>query len=141
MFRKPIIMRNYPHFLPADTAIWTNFLLQYPDYFELVDYDIHVGKGIEPDPSWSPEIRYMAITLTQRRIDVLAIRNNIYHIVEVKKDPGVSSVGQLLGYRILYEADYPDRPTPKLVLICNSLDRDLRLILDSLGISYFIVSS
>ena len=139
MFRKPKILLNYPHFLPADTEIWTRFLIKHPDHFDSVDYDIHVGKGIAVDPAWEDNIARMATTITQRRIDVLGVRLKTWFIVEVKKDPGVSAVGQLIGYRILYKAKYPDRPTPRLLLIANQIDADLKTILLNQYISYFVV--
>ena len=139
MFRTPVTLRRYPHFLPGDTEIWTRFLTEYPYYFSKVDYDIHVGKGIEVDPDWDSSIAIMATTLSQRRIDVLGVKGATFYIVEVKKDPGVSAVGQLVGYRILYKAQYPDRPTPRLLLICNRVDADLQTILEQSRISFFVV--
>ena len=139
MFNKPRIRRKYPHFLPSDTEVWTRFLEKYPGHFDQVDYDIHVGKGITPDPDWEPNIAQMATCITQRRIDVLAVKGSLFYIIEVKKDPGVSAVGQLQGYRILYKLQFPDRPTPRLLLVANQVDADLETILESLHIAYFVV--
>lgn len=139
MLRKPAIRLNYPHFLPSDTEVWTRFLIKYPDHFDLVDYDIHVGKGIDLDPSWEQNIATMATTITQRRIDVLGVKGAVWYIVEVKKDPGVTAVGQLIGYRVLYKLQFPDRPTPRLLLVSNRVDADLQTILENQHISYFVV--
>lgn len=136
---KPDFRYKYPHLLASDHAIWERFLHKYPDYFDLVDYDVHVGVGISLDPAWTPEIAKMATTLTQRRIDVVAIKDRKYYIIELKEDPGVSSLGQLLGYRALFCKDFPDVPIPGLILISNRIDNDLLEILTTYAIQYFIV--
>ena len=125
--------------LKSDSEIWDRFLQKYPDYFDMVDYDIHIGQGVTPDPSWDPNIASMATALTQRRIDVLGVSGLLWYIVEVKKDPGVSAVGQLIGYRVLYKAQYPARPTPRLLLISDQVDDDLAVILSTQNISSFVV--
>lgn len=138
-FNKPTIRYRYPHLLNSDNAIWSRFLKKYPDYFDLVDYDIHVGKGIALDPTWDPQIQKDATMLTQRRIDVVAIKGKVYYIIEIKQYPGAACVGQLITYRILYKQKYPDRPTPRLILVANKVDRDLITTLEELHISHFEV--
>ena len=138
-FNPPKLRHRYPHLLASDTEIWSRFLTKHLDYFDVVDYDIHVGKGIKLDPTWSENIKKDATTLTQRRIDVVAVKGRVYYIIEVKEDPGASCIGQLLTYRILYKEKYPDRPTPQLMLIANNIDRDLQTVIDKLKISTFVV--
>ena len=125
--------------LKSDSEIWDRFLRKYPNHFDMVDYDVHVGKGITPDPAWEPNISAMATSLSQRRIDVLGIKGLLWYIVEVKKDPGVSAVGQLIGYRVLYKLQYPARPTPRLLLLSDQVDDDLAIILASSNISSIVV--
>ena len=139
MFNAPTLRLNYPHMLKSDSEIWHRFLQKYPDYFDMVDYDIHIGQGVTPDPSWDANIASMATALTQRRIDVLGVKGLLWYIVEVKKDPGVSALGQLIGYRVLYKLQYSTRPTPRLLLIANRVDDDLASILSSQNISSFVV--
>lgn len=54
------LRRMYPHLLPDEAEVWTRFLVREPEYFSLVQYDVHIGKGAEPDLSWPESIRQMA---------------------------------------------------------------------------------
>lgn len=130
---------RYPHMLPADVEIWDRFIDTHPGFFDAVDYDYHVGDGVEVDPDWPPEIQMMAKTLSQRKIDVLGFNDGGLSIVELKPWPGVGAIGQLLSYRELYIKDNPDSIVPELVLITNNIARDIQFLLDKFEITSYIV--
>lgn len=130
---------KYPHLLPSDAKLWDRFIAKHPNYFDSVEYDVHVGEGTTIDPDWPDEIAYMAKTLTQRRIDVLGYKGDHIYIVELKVDPGVSVLGQLLAYDTLYLKEHPDIAHTTLVLIANKVDKDLTYILKQHNILYYTV--
>ena len=129
----------YPHMGRADTYLWAKFLQDFPDRFQDYQYDVRVGRGtLIPDALEEP-YRRMATALSQRRIDVLARDDGATVIIEVKPYPGISAVGQLLAYQVLYQNDHPDLPPALLHLICAVLDRDLRTVLHAQNITHTIV--
>lgn len=125
--------------MPSDAEIWFRFVRSHPDYFTEVEYDVHVGEGIDILPEWPDEIAYMAKTLTQRRIDVIGYKGNKISIVELKLDPGVSVLGQLLSYQTLYDREHPEAKSTELILIANKIDNDLTYVLKQHNILYFTV--
>jgi len=130
--------RKYPHLLPSDARIWHAFIETHPDLFDYVIYDIHIGNGVQPNPSWNEKTKEMAKTLTQRRIDVIGFKNNQLWLIELKAGPGVSALGQLVAYEHLYKRQYPNTK-PILYLICDRLDDDLRYCLQQQQIKYTVV--
>lgn len=130
---------KYIHLLPSDSQIWTRFINEYPDFFTEIEYDVHVGEGIPTNPEWPDYIADMAKSLTQRRIDVVGYKKESIWIVEIKQDPGVSLIGQILGYIELYKRDYkPQLPLIPCAIV-NSYDRDLQFLLNQFGIRYYAV--
>lgn len=130
---------KYPHMAPNDVSMWEKFLDNHIQELNEVAYDVRVGIGQDPGETFEPNIREMAIKLTQYRIDVLNKGTRHYDIIEVKRDPGPGAVGQLLSYFDLFIRSYPELTPVKLILICNRTTPDLVTVLNSYNIDYFIV--
>jgi hypothetical protein len=77
--------------------------------------------------------------LTQRRIDVLAERQEKLWIVEVKKDPGVSVIGQLIAYDVMLDEIIKIGTPSTLAVIANRCDPDLKRVLAKFNIKLFVV--
>lgn len=137
----PQKLHKYPHLSPGDTQIWNSFLTFYPRYFDAVAYDVHVGDGQVPPNETDPAMIKMARDITTRRIDVLAERTGRIWIVELKWDPGVSVVGQLISYRSLMLQKDPAAANFGLMAIMNRIDPDLKTILDDQRILYHVVTT
>ena len=45
--QKPLIMPTYPHFLAADTEVWSKYLDEPIAPITEVWYDVHVGRAVE----------------------------------------------------------------------------------------------
>jgi len=132
-------MSKYPHMIGEDVKIWNRYLKSnYKDFYS-VDYDVHIGEGLPPDPAWSANIAAMAKTITQRRIDVVGYRDTQITICEVKFNPRIGVLGQLLGYKILYQQTFPNHPPPDLMLICDRCDQDLFTVLNAYPVLLRIV--
>lgn len=133
------LRRKYPHLLPDEAETWTRFLVAYPDYFELVEYDVHVGKGAVPDPSWSAETIRMAAAITRKRIDVVGWRLGEVWLIDVKDRAGISAVGCMLAYESLWLADNPGAARPRLCVICGRCDRDVEDVARSMEVRLIVV--
>lgn len=134
----PTLRHKYPHMAPNDVPIWEAFLTQHANLLTRVAYDVRIGQGVEI-PAGTPEnISKMAKDLSQLRIDALNITPSEIWIIEIKFDPSVSLVGQLVSYAQLFPETYPDTPPIKQVAIVNKISRDLDSILTQRGIQYFI---
>jgi len=130
---------KYPHLLGEDKEVWDRFIRKYPDKFETVDYDVHVGSGIETpeEPESKPAQQWK--DLTRKRIDVVGWNINFATIVEVKKRVGLPTLGQVLGYRFLYQRENPGTFLSPSLIVCSQIDKDDCDVLDHFGILYIVV--
>lgn len=123
------IRYKYPHMIKDEKDVWERFMERYPGRFETVDYDFRVGKGVviegEPGEPWPS----MAKMLSQKRIDVVAWVGESPTIIEVKRRVGLSALGQVLGYRTLFTRDFQHIETPKVLIICETISEDDRIVL------------
>jgi hypothetical protein len=125
--------------MPAEKALWQKWLSQNYEAWENYEYDVRVGDGVTyegPGPDWMPE---MVKKLTQKRIDVMAWRQGIPWIFEIKPQAGLSAYGQLLAYHELWTKDNPDKPTPRLAVVTDRLTPDEEYLYLRAGITVFLV--
>ena len=125
---------KYPHMGVDDTRVWKEYLRVHRAEWDSFDYDVRVGKGVDPGPGFPMHIRRDAQMLTQKRIDAVGYRGTQTWIIEVKPRAGLGAVGQLVGYRALYEAEHGAGSVTGLLLVCQILDDDIRHAAASAGI-------
>ena len=130
---------RYPHMLAEDVALWNKFLDEWPEQFEGVEYDVHVGGEVERLRWWSDQVQRMGEWLAAKRIDVVGYRPGEIWIVEVKPYAGVAAIGQVLCYLELYRKDR--RPPEKLVgcIVTDKVTPDLRYLVGVFAIQVFEV--
>lgn len=93
---------------PADVHIWEKFIRANPGKFLSCDYDVPVG----PTPDWmndtEDENGPRQGILYRKKIDVVAYTPDAIHLIEVKPSAGSSALGQIQGYKILFDDEFPD---------------------------------
>lgn len=130
---------KYPHLLGEDVPVWNRFIKKYPDRFNTVDYDVHVGAGIAALQNEEPTFDRQFRALTQKRIDVIGWKNNQPTIVEIKHRVGLDTLGQILGYRALYLKENPEILGLPILVVCQILGPDDKYVLDHFSIPYVVV--
>ena len=133
------LTNRFPHILPQDAKVWTKFLHGNPDFCDYYDYDIRVGKGIDPGNIVEEKFRRMSIHLSQRRIDIVGYRNDCIFIIELTQKAGIKALGQLSAYPNLYKDTF--KPTLKLkpLLICSGFKADAERAFQMAKIPYIII--
>jgi hypothetical protein len=129
----------FVHMAPLDKSIWSRFLMQGGATFAPFQYDIRVGDGVELPSNATPMDNRVAQALTTKRIDVLAWVNGHIIIIEVKQRAGLSAIGQLVGYKVLYQKQFPENPGIELWLVTDKLQPDMITPLNAANIRYFEV--
>ncbi|MEK7499289.1 MAG: hypothetical protein AAB649_01645 [Patescibacteria group bacterium] len=124
----------YPHMKPRDVAIWIRFLEQFPDMYERVQYDVHVGGTPPFDPTVSEERNTDMSALYKRKIDVVGLKGDQIDIIELKPDADASAVGQLLMYRKLYVEDFAPTVAPKLIIVTDKVKPDVLAFAKEMGV-------
>jgi len=132
------IRRNYPHMIGEERDVWERFIKENPGFFQEVEYDVHVGEGMTMPDNWSEKDLSWAQHLTQKRIDVVGFRGDEIVLVEVKRRVDLATLGQVLGYKFLYERKENLVGKTKSVVIAAVADVDDRDVLGHYGIEIFI---
>lgn len=130
---------KYPHLIGEDKEVWDRFVRKYPDRFDTVDYDVHVGSGIESPEEVDTKSAEQWKDLTRKRIDAVGWNNNLPTIIEVKKRVGLPTLGQVLGYRFLYLREYTEISFAPLLIVCSQIDKDDRDVLYHFSIQFIVV--
>jgi hypothetical protein len=134
-----VLKQRLIHMLPGDSAIWIRWLQANEQGWTDYEYDVHVGEGVPVTgdyPNWGVAL---AKLLTQKRIDVMAYRQGVPWIFEIKPQAGLSAYGQLLAYRELYLRDHPEVSRVELAVVTDILNPDERFVYDMAGIKVFVV--
>jgi hypothetical protein len=128
---------SYPGLNVTATALWRTFLKYYETSFESFAYNVRVGQGITPPAYFSEDEKKQWISLTQKRVDVVAERNNQSWILEIQERTDLRSLGQLMGYKHLVPAYTQVREVLMLGMITARLGHDMALSLRQNGILVF----
>lgn len=122
---------KFPGLLPAEVLVLKAWLALHETEYDRFDYNFRLGAGLDPGPAYSDAIRRMAIMNSQKRLDAVGYQGNQATIIEAKRRAGLSNIGQAVGYRVLWLRDFPDQPTPRLILVTTSAQPDLIDVADA----------
>lgn len=132
-------MAKYPHLLPADCFLWDLWLAINSGAFSEFQYDVKVGEGSDPGPGFEDNIRYDAIRLSQRRIDVVGYQAKAITLFEITTNAGLTALGQCLAYPKLFRDTYsPDRDV-KMHLVTYQFQSDIERVFIEHGIGYTVI--
>lgn len=84
------------------------WLRDWHQLYDSVEFQAHVGGGIDCGPSFAENIRRMYRHNSQKRIDALARGPFGVTIVEIKHKLDLAQLGQLIGYRWLWVHEHND---------------------------------
>jgi hypothetical protein len=108
------------------------------DAIQSIDFDVRVGKGIDAPPDLPENIQRMTYDLSRRRIDVVAIYPRRIIVAEVTRTAGLTALGQLKAYPLLYVQTYNPGLPVKPLLICESFAPDMIGVFKAEGIDFFL---
>ena len=116
---------KYPGLLPEEILVLRAWLALHQTEYDRFEYNMRIGQGIDPGPSYTPEVRKQAILNTQLRIDAVAWSGTQPTIIEVKRRATASNVGQILTYSSVWRQEFPSDPAPILRLVCNTFSQHI----------------
>jgi len=131
--------RKYPHMIQEEAMIWDRFVDKFPKRYTSVDYDFRVGEGQQTELPFPENYERMITMLTQHRIDALAWIGDFPTIIEVKNRAVLSTIGQLIGYKTLFENDFPHIEKPGTLCVCASISKDVKNVFDAQEIPVEVV--
>jgi hypothetical protein len=123
--------RYYPGLIPIEQALWRAFLVDHETDYESFEYNVHVGEGLrtpsrvlDGDPTLQATMAQRYKELTQKKIDILAMRGIVAYIFEVHVRAEARSLGQLLTYEHLLTKQRPELGQVELCLVCRRIGPD-----------------
>jgi len=132
-------IENLPGFLPAETEIFKRWVNETVPSAERWQYNVRVGLGTKPPPSFETNYARMVEMLSKPRIDVVAHRGEKVELIEIKVNAGPSAVGQLLMYRTLYEKSFGAGTVSSLLLLTDNIRPDTKGLAESHNVTYIVV--
>lgn len=98
-------IRGLNHYEDLLARAW---LRDWHQFFDSVEFQAHVGGGIDCGDSYPDNLRRMYRHNSQKRIDALARGPFGVTIVEIKHRLDLAQLGQLIGYRWLWVHEHGD---------------------------------
>lgn len=131
--------KRYPHLLPKDALLWQRFIDSQHNNFLHFDYDVRVGPRVDPGDDYPKHLRDMWGDLTQRRIDAVGHKKDSITIIEISLEAGLTQIGQLEVYPILYAQSYPGTPPISVLLIAETLQTGIIECIQHKSLPYFLL--
>jgi len=125
--------------IPAEAAILQTWLIAHAGEYDTFAFNVRVGFGADPGPNFTEDVRKAQILNTQRRVDCLLLKGDIYTIVEVKVRGSLHALGQLMGYQVLWRRDNPGKGYARLLMLCASIDADAMYVYEQESVPFQIV--
>ena len=132
-------LAKYPHMLARDVVLWERFLAKFPNQYQEVSYDVKVGRGVELPASYPGNMVTDALALTRKRIDVVGYKQGGVDVIEVKPMAGLSAIGQVISYKILYEIQFAESGPVQAVILTDNKDVDYDVLCKALDIKIILV--
>ncbi len=132
--QRPVVMPTYPHFLAADTDVWTRYLRDPIVPIKEVWYDVHVGRAMDLRSDAGDLDRRISNGVSRKRIDVVAKVGQGFWIIEVKPVAGLTAIGQIIIYTRLFLREFQVTGEVFPVIIADEVDQDVAPEIDSLGV-------
>lgn len=152
---------RFPGMQLREILIWKNWLYGNSTRFDRYEYNVRLGDGVDPGPSYPDSSRRMWIANSMKRVDVVAVKGERVTIIEVEENPGLTAFGQLAGYAVLWRMrvanggppsvhlslgvenlfpfDLPLDPNPSVLLVCARIGNDALAVARSSNVAVEVV--
>ncbi len=127
-------LTRFPGLRPEEVLVLRAWLKVHEKEFDRFEYNVRVGPGQDPGPTYTGEMRRMAILNSQKRIDAVGWKSTTPWIIEVKVRAQSNAIGQLVSLDALWRNDNPTGPTPQMLLVATALAPDVPITLQRYGI-------
>lgn len=118
-----------------ESAVLKLWLQKHGMEFDAIAFNVRMGEGATPHPSLSEATKAQAKLLTQKRADCIVWSGGYPVIIEVKQRIGLGALGQLTGYKHLFERENPGVPSPQMRAIGYYADNDVVRVLTAHGVT------
>ncbi len=154
---------RYPGMLLREVLIWKTWQFGNESRFDRYEYNVRLGDGVDPGPTYEDSARKQWILNSMKRVDVVAVKGNFVTLIEVEDNPGLSAIGQVVGYEALWRlrvrrggppdyqkalgvedffpVDLPLDAAPSLLLVVARASNDLLSVAQASGVKVEVVQT
>jgi len=129
-----LVQIQYPGMSFVESEITRAWISRHGAEYDEVQFNVRLGEGVEVGEEYTPEIQRMARLVTQKRADIVARVEDQVDLVEVKIRIAFPVIGQLIGYRGLWQRLHPELPVRRLLAIGRSIVPDMASIIEESGV-------
>lgn len=130
---------SYPHMNIRDVEIWERFIAKFPGAYNQVQYDFHIGEAPPFNTLMDNGEDKNQDMLYRLRIDVVGETDTEIDICEIKPSAGPSTIGQVRGYKTLYERDEEPKKKVRAVIITDKLNPNMDFLCKADGVFLIVV--
>ncbi len=127
---------RYPAMNPGEIVIFRTWLRTHEDLYDSFDYNIRIGEGEDPGPTFADNIRKMWTMNTQFRIDAVAYKNGVPEIIEVEDDCTIRAVGQVMAYKFIWVREKRSAAEPLMRIVCRNFNANVLPMVRDTGIAF-----
>jgi hypothetical protein len=132
---------SFPGMSVDETVVWRAWAALHQTEYDRFEHNIRLGPARDPGPGYSVEVRKGEMLNSQMRIDSVGYQDiqpdllplvvnspqDVYDvfpsavvtIFEVKRRATLAAIGEILGYFAAWIEEWPNNPTPRMMLICT----------------------
>jgi len=121
---------------PGEIVIFRAWLRAHEDLYDSFDYNIRIGQGEDPGPTFAQNVRDMWIKNTQFRVDAVAYKNGVPEIIEVEDDCTIRAVGQVMAYKFIWVLEKRSAAEPKMRIVCRNFNANVLPMVRDTGIAF-----
>lgn len=127
------------HLSKGDAHLFRKFYDLHGKRFFDYKFDVRVGHTTVTPKGFPAWVQSDAAALSRKRIDVTMVDKKNIYLLELRVDAKANVIGDLISYRFLYMGDFhPNKPIIPM-LVSNSIEPDLLVALNELGLLFYIV--
>ena len=125
---------------PGEQAILKAWLLDSGHAWQRFAFNVRLGTGVLLAGDHPEFARTFVRKTTQKRIDCVAFSAHGASLFEVKIQANLGGLGQILGYRHLWERDFPTWPVESAGIICHLIAPDTAAVYVRHGMPYYVMA-
>ena len=120
---------------PPEGALAKAWLEANLDQYDDIDWQKHVGYGVDLGPDYPLEIQKMAYNATRKRVDLVAYNAAGATLIELKDHVDLAAVRQARGYAALWQIDPVDPTVAAVVVVGRTGDAAIADTAAALGVT------
>lgn len=137
--QNPMVPHRVLGMPPGEERIWLTALEVLRSRWRAVHYRTLVGGRAQFSAGMDSSLTRMAEDLSALKIDAVGDAGDHWDIVEVKDRSSLSAIGQLMAYKVLWDADPPDPRETRMIYVSPQITPEAAQVMTHFGIEQVIV--